>query len=106
MTILGMQTVPGQKIRISVPVPGSAPCEAILLCGQKPGKTLVISAGVHGCEYVGILVAQRLRRELDLSRLCGQIILMAFINPNGFYRAERQIRPEASSSISSRKRIS
>ena len=94
MTILGMQTVPGQKIRISVPVPGSAPCEAILLCGQKPGKTLVISAGVHGCEYVGILAAQRLRRELDLSRLCGQIILLPLINPNGFYHAERQIMPE------------
>lgn len=62
MTILGVQTVPGQKIRISVPVPGSAPCEAILLCGQKPGKTLVIFAGVHGCEYVGILAAQRLRQ--------------------------------------------
>ena len=94
MTILGMQTVPGQKIRISVPVPGNATCEAILLCGQKPGKTLVISAGVHGCEYVGILAAQRLHRELDLSRLCGQIILLPLINPNGFYHAERQIMPE------------
>lgn len=54
----------------------------------------MISAGVHGCEYVGILAAQRLRRELDLSRLCGQIILLPLINPNGFYHAERQIMPE------------
>ena len=54
----------------------------------------MITAGVHGCEYIGILAAQRLRRALDLHRLRGQIILLPLLNPGGFYGAMRQVMPE------------
>ena len=94
MKLLGMQTVPGQALDCALPVPGYQPLEAVLLCGEQPGKTLVITAGVHGCEYIGILAAQRLRRALDLHRLRGQIILLPLLNPGGFYGAMRQVMPE------------
>ena len=51
MKLLGMQTVPGQALDCALPVPGYQPLEAVLLCGEQPGKTLVVTAGVHGCEY-------------------------------------------------------
>ena len=94
MKLLGMQTVPGQALDCALPVPGYQPLEAVLLCGEQPGKTLVVTAGVHGCEYIGILAAQRLRRALDLHRLRGQIILLPLLNPGGFYGAMRQVMPE------------
>ena len=94
MKLLGMQTVPGQALDCALPVPGYQPLEAVLLCGEQPGKTLVVTAGVHGCEYIGILAAQRLRRALDLHRRRGQIILLPLLNPGGFYGAMRQVMPE------------
>ena len=94
MKLLGMQTVPGQALDCALPVPGYQPLEAVLLCGEQPGKTLVVTAGVHGCEYIVILAAQRLRRALDLHRLRGQIILLPLLNPGGFYGAMRQVMPE------------
>lgn len=60
MTLCGFEIAPGEKRQVKLPVPGGAPLEAWLLCGAHPGKTLVVTAGVHGCEYVGILALQKL----------------------------------------------
>ena len=30
------------------------PFEITAICGSQPGKTLIVTAGIHGCEYVGI----------------------------------------------------
>ena len=60
MTLCGFEVAPGEKRRVKLPVPGGEPLEAWLLCGTHPGKTLVVTAGVHGCEYVGILALQKL----------------------------------------------
>ena len=38
----------------SIPVKGGQPIEGVRLVGNQPGKTLVVTAGVHGDEYVGI----------------------------------------------------
>lgn len=47
-----------------------------VICGSCPGKTLVVTAGVHGCEYVGIETLNRLKKELDPIDLSGRIILL------------------------------
>ena len=39
--------------------------EGICICGKNQGKTLVITAGVHGCEYVGIEAAKRMAEFLE-----------------------------------------
>ena len=43
---------------------------------KKSGKTLVITAGVHGCEYVGIEAAKRMAEFLDPMELAGNVILI------------------------------
>lgn len=85
MTLCGFEIAPGEKRQVKLPVPGGAPLEAWLLCGAHPGKTLVVTAGVHGCEYVGILALQKLAETLDCATLFGQVILLPLVNSKGFF---------------------
>ena len=63
MIFCGTQLLPGEQKPAAVPVPGAAPLTAFCFCGKKPGKTLVVTAGVHGCEYVGIQALRRLAQD-------------------------------------------
>ena len=93
MTLCGFEIAPGEKRQVKLPVPGSELLEAWLLCGTHPGKTLVVTAGVHGCEYVGILALQKLAKTLDCAALCGQVILLPLVNPKGFFAGVKQLNP-------------
>ena len=62
--------------------------------GAAPGKTLVVTAGVHGCEYVGIQALRRLAADLDPARLSGNVILLPLANPSAFYAGAKQVVPE------------
>ena len=93
MTLCGFEIAPGEKQQVKLPVPGGAPLEAWLLCGAHPGKTLVVTAGVHGCEYVGILALQKLVETLDCTTLYGQVILLPLVNSKGFFAGIKQLNP-------------
>lgn len=45
-----------EKTRYHIPI--------TVICGKKEGKTVVISSGVHSCEYVGIQLLKQLRSFL------------------------------------------
>ena len=79
MILCGITFIPGEKKQVKIPVPGGEALEAIVLCGSSPGKTLVITAGVHGCEYVGILALQKLADVLERSEFSGQVILLPLV---------------------------
>lgn len=68
--------------------------QGIRISGAKSGKTLAVTAGVHGCEYVGIQAIKELMREIDPQELSGDLILLPLINENGFYEGAKQIVPE------------
>ncbi len=93
MILCGITFIPGEKKQVKIPVPGGEALEAIVLCGSSPGKTLVITAGVHGCEYVGILALQKLADVLERSEFSGQVILLPLVNPNGFFSGVKQLNP-------------
>ena len=93
MTLCGFEIAPGEKRQVKLPVPGGEPLEAWLLCGTHPGKTLVVTAGVHGCEYVGILALQKLVETLDCATLYGQVILLPLVNSKGFFAGVKQLNP-------------
>ncbi len=50
---------PGEQKHFLIPVPDADAIEAVIVQGAFPGKTLVVTAGVHGCEYVGIQAVQK-----------------------------------------------
>lgn len=64
-----------------------------VICGKETGKTLVITAGVHGCEYVGIQTARRLWEDLKCEEMKGQVIILPLINKEGFYEEAKRIVP-------------
>ena len=47
------------KQTLLLPVASHYPIEMTVICGSCPGKTLVVTAGVHGCEYVGIMTLRQ-----------------------------------------------
>ena len=84
MKLCGIDIQPGEKKRMVLPAEGIPPLEVILFCGAHPGKTLVVTAGVHGCEYVGVEALRRLSEVLQPDLMHGNVILLPLVNPEGF----------------------
>lgn len=59
---------------------------ATVLHGTRPGKTMLITAGVHGGEYVGIQAAIELSQKLKIQKVAGTIIIVKVINVPAFER--------------------
>ena len=59
---------------------------AAVLHGTRPGKTMLITAGVHGGEYVGIQAAIELSQKLKIQKVAGTIIIVKGINVPAFER--------------------
>jgi predicted deacylase len=55
-----------------------------IINGENPGKILCVTAGVHGCEYVGIEAALRLSRNITPKQLHGALIVIPIINVPAF----------------------
>ena len=77
-------TIPG-VFPFSIPVKGGQPIQGMRLVGKKAGKTLVVTAGVHGDEYVGIQAVRELLRQLSPGELSGQVIFVPVVNAGGFF---------------------
>ena len=73
----------------SIPVKGGQPIEGVRLVGNQPGKTLVVTAGVHGDEYVGIQAVRELLAQLSPGELSGQVIFVPVVNAGGFFVSQR-----------------
>lgn len=63
---------------------GGAEIPVTLICGQRPGPAVLISAGVHNAEYVGIQAAIELAEELAPEQLTGSVALIHLMNPTGY----------------------
>ncbi|MCA9131580.1 MAG: succinylglutamate desuccinylase/aspartoacylase family protein, partial [Planctomycetales bacterium] len=51
-----------------------------VLRGQRPGPKCLITAGVHGDEFEGILATLRLLQVLDTTHLSGTVTLVPVVN--------------------------
>ena len=68
-----------------IPVPRRGCYRSGDCTGGFPRKTLVVTAGVHGCEYVGIQAVQEILQELRPQELFGRVLLVPLVNAAGFY---------------------
>ncbi len=94
MIICGYDIKHGEKKEVDICVPNGVPIKAVLFCGEKEGKTLIVTAGVHGCEYVGVEAVSWLCQNIDPKNLCGNLILVPIVNTSGFFAGAKQIVPE------------
>jgi predicted deacylase len=68
---------------------GDLTLPVILLRGARPGKTLVVTAGVHGDEYEGVRTLIELTRELDPAAMAGDLLCAPVCNPPAFWEVTR-----------------
>ncbi|MGI6007650.1 MAG: M14 family metallopeptidase [Ruminococcus sp.] len=54
-----------------------------VICGE-PGETVLITAGVHNAEYVGIQAAIELAEEIMPEQVAGTVIIVPLVNVSGF----------------------
>jgi len=64
-----------------------------VLHGAEPGPVLVLTAGIHGDEFVSILALQRLRDEVDPASLRGTVVLVHLANLAGFHARRIALSP-------------
>lgn len=89
----------GEKRQEWIAIPGGGELKATVIRGEKPGKTLVVTAGVHGCEYIGIQAVRQLCKELNPAEMKGQVVLVPLVNEAGFYSGAKQIVPSDGQNI-------
>lgn len=83
--VAGHELTPGKIIKDHIHVEGTQlQVPHMLLCGRYSGPTVLITAGIHNAEYVGIQAAIELSGELDVDSLHGNVIVLPLVNRSGF----------------------
>ena len=80
MKIYETKVEAGTKQWLKIPVDEECSLKAAAFCGSRPGKRLIVTAGVHGCEYIGILAVSRLIQELDPRQMKGEVVFLPIAN--------------------------
>ena len=52
--------------------------------GEQSGKTVLVTAGIHAGEYVGIQAVIELSQKLKIEKVAGTVILMKAVNRQSF----------------------
>ena len=92
LDVAGLSAEPGQRASIVLELSfAGTPIKMplYLLNGAMDGPTVVVTAGIHGAEYVGIESAYRLAQQSDPATLSGQLIVAPISSMNAF--AKRSI---------------
>src|SRR5262245_12174432 len=85
----------GQKVRGWIPVPGTRiRLPLTLIHGARPGKTLLVTGGIHGGEYPGIEAAIQLARALDPTSMSGSAMVVSIASPTAFQNRLQYRVPE------------
>lgn len=94
LRVAGLTAAPGEKVSGYVTVPGTDhQFPVTLVNGTEDGKTLLATAGIHGCEYPGILAATELAQELNPAEISGAVILVHCVNMSGFLLRQTYVVP-------------
>ena len=100
ISICNITAKPGQKAQGFINILDTETKMPItIINGQKEGKTVLITAGVHGCEYPGIRTAIELAKEINPQDISGNIIIVHVVNTAGFEKRRAAIMPEDNKNI-------
>ncbi|MCR4891730.1 MAG: succinylglutamate desuccinylase/aspartoacylase family protein [Lachnospiraceae bacterium] len=89
LEIAGIRVGCGQKVQTYVRVPDTDLCfPCTFINGKEDGKIILASAGIHGCEYPGVMAVMELGREIDPEHVSGAIILIHEVNMSSFLKRQ------------------
>lgn len=91
----GLEIKSGEKLQEVLPVPGTdVNLPVTIINGVNDGKTIVVTAGIHSGEYVGIQCVVELAQQIDPKDVSGTVIFIHVCNPTGFEAQVSYIVPE------------
>lgn len=80
-----LQALPGERTEGYLELAGCRFClPTTIFHGKYPGKTVLITAGVHAAEYVGVQSAIELSYKLKIEKVMGTIIIIKVVNRPAF----------------------
>ena len=83
--IAGQELLSGKKMSGLFPVPGTdLQIPYNIICGESKEKTVLITAGIHSAEFVGIQAAIELANELEPENIRGTVVILPLVNRSGF----------------------
>lgn len=95
LTLGPLTAAPGQKVQGFLPIYDTGMAiPTTLINGVGTGKTVLVTGGIHSCEYVGIQATIELAAEIDPQTLDGALILMHAVNRSGFEKRMPTLMPE------------
>ncbi|MHB1022217.1 MAG: succinylglutamate desuccinylase/aspartoacylase family protein [Acidobacteriaceae bacterium] len=80
---------PGTRHRLHLSVDEAIALPVLLAVGAATGKTLVVTANIHGDEYEGVRAILEVFDDLDPSRMTGNLIAVPVANPPAFWQGTR-----------------
>lgn len=84
-TLCGLTALPGERTEGELKLAGGEfRLPAAILRGERAGKTVLITAGVHSGEYVGIQAAIELAEKLKIEKITGTVVLVKAVNRPAF----------------------
>jgi hypothetical protein len=96
MEILGTQITPGETYRLSwvageTTYGGELATPVYVIRGKKPGKTLCLTAAIHGDELNGVEIIRKVVSDISPKKLYGTVIGVPIVNLLGFTRGTRYL---------------
>ena len=96
LILLGSEVTAGTATRLSWSSDGTmsglaTPTPVMVIKGKTPGKTMCMTAAVHGDELNGIEIVRRVMYEIIPEKLTGNIIGIPIVNLQGFQRGSRYL---------------
>jgi predicted deacylase len=67
---------------------------AFMIHGKEEGPSVLIMAGVHGCEYTSIDAALKLAKEIRPNDIVGKLIILPIVNIASFYKRSIYVHPK------------
>ncbi|MFU8831494.1 MAG: succinylglutamate desuccinylase/aspartoacylase family protein [Wenzhouxiangella sp.] len=96
ITIGGIEVHPGERRSIEMEVarlythtPATMPVQVV--CGERDGPVLFVSAAIHGDELNGVEIIRRLLKARAMSKLRGTLIAVPIVNMHGFIHTSRYL---------------
>jgi len=91
---LNLPVIPGQRTDGFLEIGGEFSLPATVIRGKNPGKTVLITAGVHAGEYVSIQTAIELATRLKPEKINGQVVIIKALNRKDFEERNGSVCPE------------
>src|SRR5487761_1568266 len=79
----------GAKHRLSLEIDDVTWLPLLVVKGRSGGKTLVVTANIHGDEYEGVRAIFELFDALDPNAMSGDLVAVPVANPPAFWQGTR-----------------